>query len=89
MTLAWFEWFLTALGIGLLGLFIAQGQASDAIAGALLIIYGTSRLEPQVALARIISRLRSLVSSRARPVGLVRRPARLVRRLYARLSSQG
>ena len=86
---AWFEWFLTALGIGLLGLFIAQGQPTDAIVGALLLVYGSSRLEPRAALGRILSSLRGFRLPRARPVSLVRRPVRLVRQLYARLSSQG
>lgn len=89
MRLAWFEWFLTALGLGLLGLFITRGLASDAIAGGLLVVYGSSRLQPQIALRRGLSSLRPLVWSRARPVSLIRRPARLVRRLYARFSSQG
>ena len=88
MRLAWFEWFLTALGIGLLGLFIARGQATDAMVGGLLVAYGSSRLEPQTALKRGLSSARQFAVSRARPVSLVRRPARLVRRLYARLSSQ-
>jgi hypothetical protein len=89
MRLAWFEWFLTALGVGLLGLFVEHGQAMDALAGLLLIAYGSSRLEPQAALGRVLSSARSLASAWLRPVSLVRRPARLVRRLYARLSSQG
>ncbi len=86
---AWFEWFLTALGLGLLGLFIAQGEPTDAIVGALLVIYGSSRLEPQTALGRALSSLREFRWPRARPISLVRRPVRLVRQLYARLSSQG
>ena len=89
MRLDWFERFLTTLGIGLLGLFVAKGQVTDALVGVLLVIYGSSRLEPQRALARIVSSLRSFGPSRTQPVSLVRRPARLVRQLYARHSSQG
>jgi hypothetical protein len=89
MRLAWFEWFLTALGVGLLVLFIERGQALDALVGLLLVGYGLSRLEPQAELGRVLSSLRSLVSTRVRPANLVRRPARLVQSLYARLLSQG
>ncbi len=84
MRLAWFEWFLTALGIGLLGLFIERGQALDALIGVLLIGYGLSRLEPWVVLRNLPSSVLTLV----RPANLVRRPARLVQSLYARFSSQ-
>jgi hypothetical protein len=85
MRLAWFEWFLTALGVGLLGLFAERGQALDALIGVLLIGYGLSRLEPWVALRNLPSSVLTLV----RPANLVRRPARLVQSLYARISSQG
>jgi hypothetical protein len=85
MRLAWFEWFLTALGVGLLALFIERGQALDALVGLVLIGYGSSRLEPWVALRRLLSRLLTLL----RPASLVGRPARLVQRLSARVSSQG
>ncbi len=81
MRLAWFEWFLTALGVGLLGLFLERGQALDALVGVLLIGYGLSRLEPWVA-------LRNLLLGLVRPANLVRRPARLVQSLYARFSHQ-
>lgn len=82
MRLAWFEWFLTALGVGLLGLFVTRGQATDAMVGLLLVAYGSSRLEPQLALRPSLARIRRFLAARARP-------AQLARRLYARLSSQG
>jgi hypothetical protein len=85
MRLAWFEWFLTALGIGLLGLFAERGQALDALVGVLLVGYGLSRLEPWVAIRNMFSRLLALV----RPANMVRRPARLVQSLYSRFSHQG
>jgi hypothetical protein len=85
MRLAWFEWFLTALGVGLLALFIERGQALDALVGLMLIGYGSSRLEPRVALRSLLSRWLTLL----RPASLVRRPARLVQSLYARVLSQG
>jgi hypothetical protein len=84
MRLAWFEWFLTALGMGLVGLFLERGQALDALVGALLIGYGLSGLEPWGALRS----LRSSLLGWVRPLNLVRRPVRLVQSLYARFSSQ-
>lgn len=89
MRLAWFEWFLTALGIGLLGLFIERGQALDALVGLMLVSYGISRLEPWVSVRHVRLSFRSFAVPPVRPANLVRRPARLVQRLYARLSSQG
>jgi hypothetical protein len=89
MRLAWFEWFLTALGVGLIGLFAERGQALDALAGVLLVGYGLSRFEPWVALRGVFSGARVFAFRWLRPANLVRRPARLVQSLYARLSSQG